>query len=65
MLFMSYPFRNEKKHLSGSPPTYSAKPAEPGEIEVANQNCSFVEPIAAIAHDAFKRISSDIDKVVI
>ena len=61
MHFMYYPFRNEKEQLSGSPPTYNAKLVEPDVIEVVNQTCSLVEPIAAIFHDTFQRISSDID----
>ena len=59
--FMYYPFSNEKEHLSSSPLTYSEKLAEPDVIEVVNQICSLVEPIAAIVHGAFERTSSEVD----
>ena len=29
MLFMYYPFRDEKELLSGNPATYTSKPSEP------------------------------------
>ena len=61
MLFMYYPFRNEKELLSGDAPTYVSKLSEPGVIEVVNQNHSLVEPFAAIVDDAFLRISCDTD----
>ena len=62
MFLMGYPLRDETELFSGSPPTYDAKPSERGVTEVINQCYSLVEPFAAIADDAFERISSDIDK---
>lgn len=59
---MGYSLRDETELFSGSPPTYGAKPSERGVTEVINQCYSLVEPFAAIADDAFERISSDIDK---
>ena len=38
MLFMYYPFRDEKELLSGNPPTYASKLSEPGVIDLVNQN---------------------------
>ena len=60
MLFMHYPFRDEKELLSGNPPTYVNKLSEPGIIEVVNQSYSLVEPFATIVDEAFLRISCDI-----
>ena len=60
MLFMYYPFRDEKELLSGSPPRYIAKLAELGVIEVVNQSYSLFEPFAAIL-DVFERINFDFD----
>ena len=62
ILFMYYPFRDEKELLSGNPPTYESKLSEPGVIEVVNQNCSSAEPFATIVDDAFLRISCDADR---
>ena len=61
MLFMPFPYRDEKELLSSILPIYSAKLAESGVIEVVSQNYFLVEPSAAIADDAFERISSHID----
>ena len=38
MLFIYYPFRDEKELLSGNPPRYVSKLSEHGVIEVVNQN---------------------------
>ena len=59
MLFMYYPFRNEKELLSGNPPTYVSKLSKNGMIEVVNQNYSLAEPFATIVDDAFLRINCD------
>ena len=61
MLFMYYPFRDEKVLLSENPPTYVSKLSEPGVIDVVNQNYSLFETFATIVDDAFLRISCDID----
>ena len=61
MVFIYYPFKDEKELLSGNPPTYVSKFSEPGAIEVVNQNCSLVEPFATIIDDSFERISCEID----
>ena len=61
MLFMYYPFRDEKEFWSGYPPTYVSKLSEPGVIEVVNQNYSLAEPFETIVNDAFLRLSCDID----
>ena len=61
MLFMYYPFRDEKELFSCSPPHIVQKLAEPGVIKVVNQSYYFVEPFAATVDDVFARISSDID----
>ena len=55
MLFMYYPFRDEKELLSGNPPTYVSTLSEAGVIEVVNQNYSLIEPFATIVDDAFPR----------
>ena len=60
MLFMNYPFRDEKELLSGNPPTYASKLSESGVIDLVNQNYSLVEPFATIVDNAFLRLSSDI-----
>ena len=57
MLFMHYPFKDEKELLSGNPSTYVSKLSKPGVIEVVNQNYYLVEPFATIVDDAFLRIS--------
>ena len=59
MLFMYYPFRNEKELLSRNPPTYVSKLSKNGVIEVVNQNYSLAEPFATIVDDAFLRINYD------
>ena len=64
MLFMYYPFRDQKELLSGNPPTYACKLSEPGVIDLVNQNYSLVEPFATIADNAFLRLSSDIDNIM-
>ena len=64
MLFMYYPFRDQKELLSGNPPTYACKLSEPGVIDLVNQNYSLVESFATIADNAFLRLSSDIDNIV-
>ena len=64
MLFMYYPFRDEKELLSGNPPTYASKLSEPGVIDLVNQNYSLVEPFATIVDNAFLRLSSDIDNIM-
>ena len=61
MLFMYYPFRDEKEFWSGYPPTYVSKLSEPGVIEVVNQNYSLAEPFATIVDNAFLRKSCGID----
>ena len=55
MLFMYYPFRDEKELLGGNPPTYASKLSEPGVIDLVNQNYSLVEPFATIVDNAFLR----------
>ena len=54
MLFMYYPFRDEKELLSGNPPTYVS-------TEVVDENYSFAEPFATIFDDVFLRISCNND----
>ena len=61
MLFMYYPFRDEKLLLSENPPTYVNKLSEPGVTDVVNQNYSLFETSATIVDDTFLRISCDID----
>ena len=61
MLFIYYPFRDEKELLSRNRPTYVSKFSEPGAIEVVNQNHCLVEPFATTIDDSFLRISCDID----
>ena len=61
MLFMHYRFRDEKKLLSGNPPTYASKLSEPNVIDLENQNYSLVEPFATSVDNAFLKLSSDID----
>ena len=61
ILFIYYPFRDEKVLLSENPPTYVSKLSEPGVIEVVNQNYSLFEIFANTGDDAFLRISYDID----
>ena len=48
MLFMYYPFRDEKELLSGNPPTYAMKLSEPGVIDLVNQNYSLAETFITI-----------------
>ena len=61
ILFIYYPFRDEKVLLSENPPMYVSKLSEPGVIEVVNQNYSLFEIFANTVDDAFLRISYDID----
>ena len=63
MLFMYFPFRDEKELLSGNPPTYASKLSEPGVIDLVNQNYSLVEPFATIVDNTFLRLSSDTDDI--
>ena len=49
MLFMYYPFRDEKELLSGNPPTYVS-------TEVVDENYSFAEPFATIFDEVAKNI---------
>ena len=53
MLFMYYPFRDEKELLSGNPTRYVSKLSEHGVIEVVNQNCFLVKLFATIVYNAF------------
>ena len=64
MLFMYYPFRDEKELLSGNPPTYAMKLSEHGVIDLVNQNYSLAETFATIVDNAFLRLSSDIDNIM-
>ena len=64
MLFMHYPFRDEKGLLSSNTPTYASKLPEPGVIDLVNQNYSLVEPFASIVDNAFLRLSSGIDNIM-
>ena len=59
MLLMYYPFKNEKKLLSGNPPTYASELSEPEVIDLVNQNYSLVEPFATVVDNAFLRLESD------
>ena len=61
MLYVYYPFRDEKELASGNPPTYAGKLAELGVAEVANQNYPLIEPFVSIVDDAFERLSSHND----
>ena len=61
ILFMYYPFRDEKEILSGNPPTCASKLSEPGVIDLVNQKYSLVKPFATIVDNAFLRLSSDIN----
>ena len=53
MLFMYYPFRDEKELLSGNPSTYASKLSESGVTDLVNQNYSLVEPFATIVDNVF------------
>ena len=64
MLFMNYPFRDQKELLSANPPTYASKFSEPGVIDLVNQNYSLVEPFATIVDNTFLRLNSDIDNIM-
>ena len=64
MLFMYYPFRDEKELLSGNPPTCASKLSESGVIDLVNQNYSLVEPFPIIADNEFLRLSSDRDDIM-
>ena len=55
MLFMYYPFRDEKELFSGNPLTYASKLLEPRVIDLLNQNYSLVEPFATNVDNAFLR----------
>ena len=55
MLFMWYPFRDEKELLSGNPPTYASKFSKPGVIDLVNQNYVLVEPASTIVDNALLR----------
>ena len=48
MLFMYYPFKDEKELLSGNTPTYASKLSEPWVTDLVNQNYSLVEPCTTI-----------------
>ena len=63
ILFMYYPFKDEKELLSGNPPTYASKLSEPGVIDLVNQNCSVVKPFDTSVDNTFLRLSSDIDNM--
>ena len=64
MLFMYYPFRDEKEVLSENPPTYASKHSEPRVIDLVNQNYSLVEPFPAIVENTFLTLSSYIDNIM-
>ena len=53
MLFMYYPFRDEKELLSGNTPRYVSKLSEHGVIEVVNQNYFLVKLFTTIVYNAF------------
>ena len=63
ILFMYYPFKDEKELLSGNPPTYASKLSEPGVIDLVNQNYSVVKPFDTSVDNTFLRLSSDIDNM--
>ena len=63
MLFMYYPFRDEKELLSGNPLTYASKLSKPGVIDLVHQNYFLVEPASTIVDNALLRLSSDIDNI--
>ena len=64
MLFMNYPFRDQKELLSANPPTHASKFSGPGVIDLVNQNYPLVEPFATIVDNAFLRSNSDIDNIM-
>ena len=64
MLFMYYPFRDEKEMLRGNLPTYASKLSGPRVIDLVNQNYSLVEPFALIYDNAFLGLSSNIDNIM-
>ena len=54
MLFMYYPFGDEKTTLSRNPPIYASKLSEPDVINFVNQKYSLVEPFATSLNNTFK-----------
>ena len=60
MLFIYYPFRNDKELKSNNPSTYRSKLEEPGVLDVLNKNYLLVEPFPTIADEVFERLNSDI-----
>ena len=61
MLYIYYPFRNEKDLKSGNPPTYSNKLGNSNVISLVNQSRARVEPFATIIDNAFKRYTSELE----
>ena len=64
MLFMYYPFKDEKELLSGNRLTYASKLSKPGLIDLVHQNYFLVEPASTIVDNALLRLSSDIDNIM-
>ena len=60
LLFMFYPFRDERELTVGQPSSYSSKLNEPGVVEVINNNKSLVEPYSDLVNYAFVNYRSDI-----
>ena len=54
MLFMYYPFGDEKTTLNRNPPIYASKLSEPDVINFVNQKYSLVEPFATSLNNTFK-----------
>ena len=57
--FFFFPFRSEKELLGGHLSTYQEKLAEPGAIDIINENQQKFEPYAAIVDRANKNLNSE------
>ena len=57
--FFFVPFRSKKELLGGHLSTYQEKLAEPGVIDIINENQHKFEPYAAIVDRANKNLNSE------
>ena len=59
LLFLFYPFRNETELKAGDPELYANKLAQPGVLDIVNENKIRIEPDADIVEDALMRYNID------
>ena len=57
--FFFFPFRSEKVLLGGHFPTYQGKLAEPGVLEIIDNNRQKLEPYAAMVDRSYENLNSE------